>query len=92
MADRVQNLEEKILPALQKTKIVLCDRYHDSTIAYQGLNEKKREILFDFYSKFFLKPDLTLLIDASEENIQKRMKERKKKISLIKKMFISESK
>ncbi len=79
MADRVQNLEEKILPALQKTKIVLCDRYHDSTIAYQGLNEKKREILFDFYSKFFLKPDLTLLIDASEENIQKRMKERKKK-------------
>ena len=79
MADRVQNLKEKIIPALQQKKIVLCDRYHDSTIAYQGLNEQEREILFGFYSNFFLKPDLTFLIDASEETIQKRMQERIKK-------------
>ena len=79
MADRSQDLEEKIIPALKKETIVLCDRYHDSTIAYQGLKEQERSYFFNFYSKFFLKPNLTFLISASEETIQKRMKQRKNK-------------
>ena len=79
MADRAQHLEEKIIPALQQKTVVLCDRYQDSTIAYQGLNYETREYFFDFYSKFFLKPNLTFLISASENTIQKRMKERKNK-------------
>jgi dTMP kinase len=36
LAARAQHIEEKIIPALEAGKIVLCDRFNDSTIAYQG--------------------------------------------------------
>jgi dTMP kinase len=36
LAARAQHIEEKILPALETGKIVICDRFNDSTIAYQG--------------------------------------------------------
>ncbi len=41
LAARAQHLEEVILPALSAGKIVLCDRFHDSTIAYQGYGRKE---------------------------------------------------
>ena len=34
---RVQLVEEKILPALAQGRVVVCDRFHDSTMAYQGI-------------------------------------------------------
>ncbi len=79
MADRVQHLEEEIIPALQNKTTVLCDRYQDSTIAYQSIKKQERDFFFDCYSNFFLKPDLTFWICASEENIQHRMKTKKNK-------------
>lgn len=36
LADRAQHVEEVIVPALKEKKIILCDRFNDSTIAYQG--------------------------------------------------------
>lgn len=36
LAARIQHIEQVILPALKEGRIVLCDRFHDSTIAYQG--------------------------------------------------------
>lgn len=36
LAARAQHIQELILPALRMGKIVICDRFHDSTIAYQG--------------------------------------------------------
>ena len=36
LADRIQHLKEIILPALEQGVLVLCDRFHDSTVAYQG--------------------------------------------------------
>src|SRR3990167_9114723 len=37
LADRAQHVSEVILPALAQGKIVLCDRFNDSTISYQGV-------------------------------------------------------
>ena len=69
-ADRAQHIKEYILPLLAEGKMVLCDRYYDATMAYQGfargldigLIEKMHTLLFEN-----LKPDLTLLLDLPPE-------------------------
>lgn len=66
LAARAQLVEQLIKPALQDGKIILCDRYGDSTLAYQGYGhgldlEKLRQML-DFATDH-LKPDLTILLD-----------------------------
>ncbi len=69
-ADRAQHIREKILPALQSGMAVVCDRFIDSTIAYQGaargigpqtIHELSRLVLPD------LRPDVTFLLDLSPE-------------------------
>ena len=70
MADRAQHIKECILPLLSDGKMVLCDRYYDATMAYQGfargldigLIEKMHKLLFEN-----LKPDITLLLDLPPE-------------------------
>jgi dTMP kinase len=66
LADRAQHVDELILPHLKQKKIVLCDRFNDSTIAYQGgargLTESLVRKLCDFACDG-LKPDLTLYLD-----------------------------
>ncbi len=66
LADRVQHIETVIVPALSAGKIVLCDRFTDSTIAYQGYARGLRidfiQQLNDLVLKSF-KPDLTILLD-----------------------------
>lgn len=59
MADRSQHLAERVLPALSSGTWVLCDRYHDSTLAYQGFARGIKGLSYDG----FRKPDLTLLLD-----------------------------
>jgi dTMP kinase len=66
LAARAQLVEQVIKPALQDGKIILCDRYGDSTLAYQGYGhgldlEQLRKML-DFATDH-LKPDLTILLD-----------------------------
>jgi len=66
MADRAQHINELIRPALKKGKTVICDRYFDATLVYQGfarglsieLIGQLHQLLFDD-----LKPDVTLLLD-----------------------------
>jgi dTMP kinase len=66
MADRAQHCSEILLPALSRGVIVLCDRYLDSTLAYQGFGrgfsiaEIRR--LQDFAAQALM-PRLTLLFD-----------------------------
>jgi dTMP kinase len=65
-ADRAQHLAEKIIPALEKGKVVITDRYSDSTIAYQGYGRGIDMSLLssiDCISTGGKKPDLTLLFD-----------------------------
>ncbi len=67
LADRAQHTAEVILPALNEGKIVLCDRYNDSTMAYQGygrgldIGEVRR--MCESASQG-LQPDLTFLLDV----------------------------
>jgi dTMP kinase len=66
-ADRAQHVDEVIAPALRARKIVLCDRYTDSTEAYQGGGrELGSEIVLDMHRELChdLWPDLTLLLDS----------------------------
>lgn len=66
-ADRVQHIEEKINPYIESGFIVICDRFTDSTLVYQGyargisidlIMELNRIVLDEF------KPDLTILLDC----------------------------
>lgn len=69
-ASRAQHLEEKIKPSLDKGVWVLCDRFTDSTYAYQGGG---RELNIEWISQMEelvhgdMQPDLTLLLDAPVE-------------------------
>ncbi len=70
IAARVEHIDRIILPALQRGAIVLCDRFKDSSIVYQGkaYNVSKKEIdkIHDFALKT-CEPDLTILLDIPFE-------------------------
>lgn len=67
LAARAQLVREKILPAIKKGKVVLVDRFEDSTIAYQGYGRKldkvKMESFFPFVRERCL-PDATFFLDV----------------------------
>lgn len=69
-ASRRQHIVEKILPALKEGKLVLCDRYLDSSLAYQGgargLGIKEVYQMNQFATEG-LEPDLTILFDIAPE-------------------------
>jgi dTMP kinase len=65
-ADRAQNVSEIIMPALAEGKVVFCDRYIDSTIAYQGYGRDIDRKLIDLMNGIAsqgLRPDVTILFD-----------------------------
>ncbi|MBZ0185643.1 MAG: dTMP kinase [Candidatus Obscuribacterales bacterium] len=65
-ADRAQHVEELIRPALEQGAIVFCDRYIDSTIAYQGYGRKIDLSIIEKLNQMStggLKPELTILFD-----------------------------
>jgi dTMP kinase len=74
-AARAQHVEEVIRPALAAGKVVICDRFGDSTLAYQGYghetNLEKLQYLVD-YATGGLRPDLTLLLDIPVKDGLKR--------------------
>jgi dTMP kinase len=66
-ASRAQHIAEVIQPALDRGQIVLCDRFTDSTEAYQGSGRKLgREAVLDLHRIVCgdLQPDLTILLDS----------------------------
>jgi dTMP kinase len=78
LAARSQIVLEKIIPALKAGKIVTCDRFYDSTIAYQAYGrglDKEFIMKANLFSADNLKPHLTLLFDLSEKEAFKRKQE-----------------
>ena len=78
-AARRDHLERIILPALEEGKIVICDRFTDSTRMYQGLRGSNLRNLVDTINEKVINfdPDLTILIDINPEISLKRAKSRK---------------
>jgi dTMP kinase len=78
LADRAQHIAEKILPTLDKGVPVICDRFMDATLAYQGYGrglDCSRILEMNHAATSGLKPDLTLLIDLpAEKGLERAMK------------------
>ena len=78
LAARSEHVEKVIRPALETGKIVLCDRFSDSTLVYQGLSLGKElaelTVLQQLcsFATAGLEPDLTLVLDGRPEELAKR--------------------
>ena len=82
LAARNEHVKMKILPALKKNQIVICDRFIDSTIAYQVYGKKVKYQFIKNIQKIILgklKPNLTFLLRVSAESSKKRLLKRKSK-------------
>ncbi len=92
-ASRMQHLSEKVIPAINDGKIVICDRFIDSSLAYQGYARglgmesvlKANSFALDYM------PDLTIFIDVTPDVALKRMsnKDRCGKVDRLDKEDIS---
>lgn len=83
MAARAQIVKEIIEPALKRGKIVLCDRFLDATIAYQGCGDGVEINLIRRLGRIAtagIKPDLTILLDLPSRKGLKRVKGKKDRV------------
>ena len=82
LAARNEHVIDKIKPALLKRKIIICDRFIDSTLAYQVYGKGVNKNLVDCVHRFILrdlKPDLTFVLKVNISKAIKRLNKRKKK-------------
>ena len=80
LAARNEHIIKKIIPALNKKKNIICDRFVDSTIAYQVYGNKVDRKLIDSAHKIILKnikPDLTFILKVNMKKALKRIRKRK---------------
>jgi dTMP kinase len=75
-ADRADHVENGVKPMLQQGRVVVCDRYVFSTLAYQGAAGLDLEWI-ESINQFALKPDLALFIDVPAEIVVGRLKREK---------------
>ncbi|MBO4928040.1 MAG: dTMP kinase [Clostridiales bacterium] len=74
-AARAQIVEEKIRPELEAGKVVICDRFYDSTVAYQSFARGLLRSDVDYLNRWStadLAPDLTFLLDLDEKTAYNR--------------------
>jgi dTMP kinase len=83
LASRAQLTQRVILPSLKEKKIVICDRYSDSTLAYQGYGRGLNKSMIEYMNQLSssgLSPDLTILLDVPVEiSLKRKAKEKKNK-------------
>jgi dTMP kinase len=73
--DRYFHLESEVLPALQKGKIVLSDRYIESSVVLQRLDGVDIEFIWNLNSRICV-PDLSVILTASPEILEQRLSQR----------------
>lgn len=81
LASRAQKVRDIIAPALERGEIVLCDRFNDSTIAYQAAGRHIDEIFVRALCNFVtgeVRPDLTLFLDLDPEEGLRRVHKEKR--------------
>ena len=79
VAARSQLMSEKILPALKKDQLVICDRFMDSTVAYQGYGRELDKKIINQLNEFAtntLIPDLTFIFDVDPLEAKNRLKDK----------------
>ena len=82
LAARNEHIKNKIIPALKNKKIIICDRFIDSTIAYQVYGKKvSLNFIKNIHKKILgkIKPDITFVLKVKKESFLKRLKKRKTK-------------
>ena len=82
LAARNEHIENKIKPAISKKKIIICDRFVDSTLAYQVYGNGVNKKLVNSVHKYILgniKPDLTFILKIKISKALQRLKNRKRK-------------
>lgn len=89
-ASRAQLVREVIRPALAAGRIVLCDRFYDSTTAYQGYGRQMKlervKAIVDF-AVDDTRPDLTLLMHVSHQLSEQRRRRRQNRLSAVRDRF-----
>ena len=82
LAARNEHIENKIKPAIFNKKIIICDRFIDSTLAYQVYGKGVNKSMVDSVHKYILgsiKPDLTFILKVNILKALQRLRKRKKK-------------
>ena len=82
LAARNEHIKNKIIPALVKKKVVICDRFIDSTIAYQVYGKKVDINFINNIHKKILRgvtPNIVFVLKVSKDSSRKRLKNRKTK-------------
>ena len=75
LADRAQHLDEVVRPALAEKRVVISDRYQDSSMAYQSVGRGVGELIPSVFRHIGgLTPDLTILIDLDVEVALERLR------------------
>ena len=80
LAARNEHIKNKILPAIKEKKIIICDRFIDSTISYQVYGKK---VSFNFINNIHkqilrkIKPDITFVLKVKKKSFLKRLRNRK---------------
>ena len=68
MAARIDHVEKVIKPSIKDNKIVICDRFMDSTLVYQGMRSPKvKQLSLTLFELIEINPDITFLIDMEPE-------------------------
>lgn len=82
LASRNEHIKTKIKPALEKKLVVICDRFTDSTIAYQVFGKNVNRKFIDNIHKYILqgvKPNITFFLKVSHSVASRRLSKRKVK-------------